>query len=360
MTELVEDAKDFLAGSWSSGAAPPFDGCSSSECCLEAGAIPASTVQLLAVKPKCAEEGVLPALQARGWLEEALRADPDWDPLAGLSEIAEDLELGKGHTALLLPITLSLLSGPSASAVWLSGLSVPTKVMYGSVAVIMAVGAWSMRGREPLEPDRTMQDRCALALCASSGLHLVMAVTGAVPGPLATYACQPEVAAHFVQDLVAGPMMILNVGHLVGMGPRRMMPCIGLNIASTCAAIGAAAAHTYLHCLACGMVSMGSMTCAWYMINWLPAKATSFSNVNTTRCRVAGDMLIFSWMVSPLVQLLGITELLSVPQQLHVFAVMDVISKIGTCQLLLRSPAAIRSAAQHFEAEQLASSASTD
>jgi len=358
VAELVEDTKDFLADLSPSEAVASSDARSTSEDCLEADAMPASTAQLLAVKPKCAEEGGSPVLQARAWLE-VLRSDSTWGPLAGFSEIAEDLELGKGHTALLLPITLSLLSGPSASAVWLCGLSFPTKVVCGSVAVIMAVGARSMWGREPLEADRTMQGRCALALCASSGLHLLMAVAGGVPSPLAAYAFQPEVAAHFVQDLVVGPMLILNLGHLVGVGPRSMMPCVALNVASTCGAIGAAAAHAYLDRMTCGIVSLASMGCTAYLVSKLSAEPTSFSSLNTKRCQVAGDLLMFSWTLSPLVQLLGIHGALGVPQQLHVFAVIDVVTKIGTCHLLLRSPSALRNATEHFQAEPLAPSAST-
>merc|ERR1719411_1780937 len=77
-----------------------------------------------------------------------------------------------------------------------------------------------------------------------------------------------------------------------------------------------------------------------------PIRAGTVSEENRHRVKIITDMLILCWFATPVVQGLGLLGSLSVPAQLHLLALLDAMSKLGTCHLMLnpRGQVALRKA----------------
>merc|ERR1719361_3023265 len=136
-----------------------------------------------------------------------------------------------------------------------------------AIILLLALGAQQMWGRHPNETDRTVQRRCGLALMAGSTLHLTLFTIGAGPDALGQYVAHPEIAAHFLEDLVALPVFVLNLGHLAGVdrwGTRRCVVCIVLSAAGILGTAVFAPVHIGAGCL---IVSLGALAAASADIN---------------------------------------------------------------------------------------------
>mmetsp|Transcript_94758 Transcript_94758/g.203585 ORF Transcript_94758/g.203585 Transcript_94758/m.203585 type:complete len:395 (+) Transcript_94758:68-1252(+) len=279
-----------------------------------------------------------------------------------LSELAEGSDGSSGTEKtgsalrVLLPATVYLLAAPSLSAmgpaaVMLCGVSVPTKVLYGTVSLVMAVTAYSVLNRHPEELERSMHRRGALALVACSGLHLAFTLMAdsQLPAPLSKLA-YPEVAMHFLEDFIASPLLILNLGYLAGQKPRQMVPCICYNLIATSGALGAAVSPDELQ-RALFLITNACFTgMASSCIGSLPGQAATLGNFNRLRVQVSGDLMIFSWTLYPVVQGLGLLSILNVPGQLRLFAGLDVLSKLGACHIMFRNREAIVNASRYLAA----------
>merc|ERR1712226_1373367 len=117
----------------------------------------------------------------------------------------------------------------------------------------------------------------------------------------------------------------MNLGYLAGASPRDVAPAIAYNLLSTSCCIGAASMPTAMGRYAL-LAAGGSFTVmATRAVVSLPAFPTSVGYTNKMRCRTAGDMMIFGWTIYPLVELAGFADIIPVPGQLHVFALLDVL-----------------------------------
>merc|ERR1712060_555186 len=156
---------------------------------------------------------------------------------------------------------------------------------------------------------------------------------------------------HFVEDFVAFPLLILNLGFLTGLSPQDMLPSISCSMLSTVGAIGVVLAPAdYMRMVFCCM-NVGFWVLNVNIISDLPKKAAIISAHNQMRCQVVVDLMVMSWSFYPLAQCLGSCGVLSLKSQLDVLALLDLLGKLGVSHIMLRSKTVLQRAAQHLENE---------
>mmetsp|Transcript_55029 Transcript_55029/g.128128 ORF Transcript_55029/g.128128 Transcript_55029/m.128128 type:complete len:388 (+) Transcript_55029:59-1222(+) len=291
-------------------------------------------------------------------------------PREALTELAQATGAGSTHRALVVPVAISVLAAPQVhTAVVIAGVSFSTKFIYTFVSFIMAVASHSMSLRHPDEPDRTVQRRSALALGFCAGTHMLALIAQQLPSAslqllLESMGIDLEllsgakglVFCHFLEDFVVQPILIMNLGYLSGQSPRRMIPCIAWSLLSTFCSSGACLTTTSPHGMILVLLGFSSLGLAAQAVGQLPGHAQSVHTVNKQRSQIAGDLLVFTWTLYPTVQALGFVGSLTPQQQLHLFALLDMLLKVGVCHIMLRARAALRNAARHFEQKQAAPS----
>lgn len=270
---------------------------------------------------------------------------------AGLQELAQDARLEEA--CQLLPLAVVLVAAPSLSPVALCGFVVPTKLLYVTMAATMGASAILFHRRHrDVVADRRVYNRASGALLASSVLHLALALFGGVPDPLALHAAHPSIAAHFLQDFVVSPILILNIGQVAGLSGSQMACTVLCSVCGTAGALGAAVAPAAAVQSWCIGASVLGAVAAGRMLESRSAMGSRVSSTNRIRAEVASEMLNFTWVLYPLCQSLGLLEVLSVDTQLLVMALLDVVSKVGTAHITLKSPQVVDAANEFFRREE--------
>lgn len=72
---------------------------------------------------------------------------------------------------------------------------------------------------------------------------------------------------------------------------------------------------------------------------------------NRLRCQVAGDLLVFCWSLSPIVQLFSVLDLLPDDKQLIIMGLLDALSKVGVIHIMLKNRTVIERCNQYAAAE---------
>ena len=265
-------------------------------------------------------------------------------PFVALEELSEDFgtTFGQAFVPTVVPLLVGVHVGPLA----LSTLTIQTKALYGASSMLIAIGAVSVFGRHPRDETRIAQRQCAAALFACSGMHLALALTsGFIPIPVPLYC--PEVAFHYVGDFIINPLLLLNLGFIAGVPPREMIPTMIFSFLGTTVAIGAAVAPEETQRLGCLAANVCCIGCTVKRTWDLPAKAASLSWHNKRRCQAASDIMILTSAFYPIAQGATIVGILTLQSQLHIFAVLDMLSKWGVAHLLLRSEKALQHSIEH-------------
>jgi len=269
--------------------------------------------------------------------------------LVGMQEIAEDIGL-KDHREFL-PLVLTIMVAPSLTPITLCGLVIPTKLVYGTVGFFMTAAAMTMKSKHPELRDRTVPWRASGALLTSSTWHLVLMYFGGVPDPLALHAAYPAIAAHYVQDFVFSPLVILNLGYMAGVkGSDLKLPIAGSICGAGCAFAAAVAPTASLRC-GFFLAEVCSLAIAGRSLSSLTTHAQKISVPNKVRTQLTTDFFLFSWTLYPVCQALGLLGSISVPTQVQAMALIDILTKCGTCHLMLKSEFVLARADQFFEQE---------
>jgi len=268
--------------------------------------------------------------------------------LRGIAHAAEELAAALFHggegCALALPLLMALML-PATSATPLLALSGLAPALQGCASAILIAGGYSMLQRHPEEVNRVLQRQSFIALAVCSALHAGIGLVGYVPLSF-LHVPQNLVALHFVEDFVAVPMLLLNLGFLTGK-PTSMLPNISYSVLSTAGAMGFSLAPEEYMRMVCGGVSI----CCWALnvnrIMQLPPKATAISASNHFRCGVIVDLMVVSWSLYPMTQWLGFVGVLSPQGQLNVLALLDLLGKLGVSHIMLRSKSVLQYAARY-------------
>lgn len=252
------------------------------------------------------------------------------------------------------PLAICMATAPSASlvlggkiAVSLCGLSLHTKAVYAVLGAVMAGGTIHLWRRYPTEADRTVPRRSAVALAICGSFHLLMASGYGLPSSLTAHLANPELVQHFLADVFVMPLVVANVGYLAGQRAENMRSTLLFTTAATLSFAGAAAATSHsLPMLALGALTLGKVS--YDLDNVLPIRARLISEENKTRVKIITDLLVVSWSGGAMVEGLGLLGSMSLTTQLHTLAVLDALSKLGTCHLMLnpRGATAFRNAVE--------------
>ena len=85
----------------------------------------------------------------------------------------------------------------------------------------------------------------------------------------------------------------------------------------------------------------------------MPTLAETTSVDNRIRCQIAGDLLVFSWSLYPIVQVFPILGLLPSDRHLMIMSALDLLSKLGVSHIMLKSRAAISHCSRHAAEEPI-------
>merc|ERR1712232_1261457 len=135
-------------------------------------------------------------------------------------------------------------------------------------------------------------------------------------------------------------------GYIMGLEPRDMAPAIKYKVLATACCIGAASVSTATNCLAFLFVGGSLTVMAARKVFEFPHLPTSINSENKHCYTTAGKLMIWGWFAYPLVQLVGLDESVTVTvhNQLHMFALLDMYCKLGAGYIMMRDPSILQAA----------------
>lgn len=293
--------------------------------------------------------------------------------MLGLAELADDLGMDRLQVirsctmlgALLIPgasvggaalgsLTALGSSGGSLQVLLqLGGFDIPTKGVVAGSVLFYAVGMWLLYNRHPETQCRTMQNAAAAtALVAMLGeLGLFCLNQFGVPEEVALHVAKPILAAKLLPCVVCLPLVLGNVGYISGKPMGKMKTCISLAILGSAGAIGSCVANTFQHQCLLLLGSAGFTLTAVTLLGELPNEAAMLSTVNKRRSMVSADLLSFAWTGIPLVQGMGILNIVNENLELKLLELLLATMFMGTHHITLRSSTAVEKAIEVVEKE---------
>jgi len=304
-----------------------------------------------AVHSVCTWEGYEDA-PAWGVASASSAAQPLWQAArGGLARCAAPiLELADEDPGAVGTVAVLACAAPAAvvgGPIVLAGLVFKTKVVYAVLGFTMLGGAWNISKRYPDEQDRIVVKRSTAIMLISGGLHLALAAGVGLPPEVAAYVAHPDVVAKLLPELVCTPLLIWNLGYLAGKHPGQMVLTTAAGVMGTACYIVASAVSPE-HALRMVLLGAGCMLKAGYSCNAaFPAEATALSTINKLRTQISADLLVFGWFGYPLAMCLKLTGCIDEPAELHAYALLDLLGKIGVTHIILRSADAFTTAVHY-------------
>ena len=272
-----------------------------------------------------------------------------------LGEIAGDWGLTPAGTIVspaYVASMLALLATPSplASVLSLAGVALTTQMSCVVVGVVMTYGAISICKRHPEMTNRTIQRRSALIrVTAAACLGAILVFSNHPNAWVAAHVAQPEIAIHFMKELLLTPLIVLNLGYVAGRNFKEMLPTMCFVTTGAGGALGVAILTDPLWQVASLSVSAVSLFLAARHISQdLPRYAHSVSPVNKMRCRISADLLVYTWTLCAIWQGLGIIGSVTPSHQVLFFTMLDLLSKMGVSHILLYTRVAVQNADDFF------------
>lgn len=241
------------------------------------------------------------------------------------------------------PAAILLFTSPHLGPVMICGAVIPFKTMYLCSAALFAAGSLMVWGKNDAVIDRQCHHRGAVALGVTCLFYTATGLLGPLPDSIAELVSSwgiafPEVALRHIQDFVVSPLLLINLGYLVGAGPREMLPAISYEfLATSCSIAGACYPEHLGQYILTGVACLSHFAAAAF-VSELPTRRPQIATSNKIRCRTAGDLMISGWVAVPLLQLAGIYGAIPLTSLLPALMFFDIVFKFGVCHVSLRCP----------------------
>mmetsp|Transcript_4372 Transcript_4372/g.7504 ORF Transcript_4372/g.7504 Transcript_4372/m.7504 type:complete len:372 (+) Transcript_4372:145-1260(+) len=293
----------------------------------------------------CLHSGTYAMVSATG---SKIRKSALCDALAELADDAAELakEAGVDRSQLIFP-AMMMLAPPVTPhpALVLAGVALPPAAMiHGGVACIFLAGAWSFSRRWPGSAGARLPSRTGALVCLSAAavqfLQLWFGLHG-YPTWITDCVSSPYAALHYLGDLVAMPLLELNLAYLSGCSMGEVLPAVMISSCTTMSGIASTALPSAVSRAACLGTSLLGISMTACLLQPIITKALNLSANNKERARISGDLLIITWTLFPVAQAIEMAGLLPAEAIDIMFVGLDTINKMGVGHIMLKSASAL-------------------
>jgi len=258
---------------------------------------------------------------------------------AAVEDSEEDESLALyAHSPAVLTICLASLSpalmpamGPTIWPVLICGSGVPLKFFYLLTSGVLAWSALKNYTAWPNQEERGVQEKAALAMLTSSSLHLGLVCFG-VPSIIDHNFISGELVLQYCVELVANPLLILNVRHIAGTDEHIAMSMVANAAGSSLmilASMHAAPWHLQMALFSAGAFCLAE---ASRELNTVPYKAVQPRAPGDPRpSQSLTDLMILSWVARAGLEGLALTKVVGPSEVACVILFIDFLSKLATC-----------------------------
>jgi hypothetical protein len=268
-----------------------------------------------------------------------------------LQELREDMGLDQVPApSLYVPLAMMLLPQPATAMVTLAGVTVSTKVVCAAASAFMMFCSNNFWNRFPDLEDRTLH-RSSACVVALSGVFCITAAFGSDVLPQIFGANTSLMLIHIVKDAVTLPLVIGNIGYILGASSVELVLPILLGEAG----IGAAACANLLPQLPTYIVLESGGACAF--IGACVLHLQSFAQKQTAnriglqnqrRGFVCLDLFGLSWFFPPLLHAMSTLGVLPSASHDQIMVVFDLLNKLSISHLALNKKHAVEASATYY------------
>lgn len=271
---------------------------------------------------------------------------------AAASEIqgvsATDVEyLQDVPTANLMVLAAALLSsgaGP-ASLFLTSGFSVGATGCLALTSLVMLNGSRLVAQRFPDIRDRRLQRTGCLIILFGAAYNAVMAI-GLDSVLMFPHA---EIVSHHMLNLIVWPLQLWSLSHLAGRTWKDSLPVVATSWLSCASGIAACFVSDPSLMYAFLTASLASTALTVYVYEDVPDHGSiTVSHLNGVRCRVAGDLFLFTCSLHPFAQAGVSLHWLGRDAYMQLLALADLVSLMGCTHLMLKDLRAVASCERYW------------
>lgn len=269
-----------------------------------------------------------------------------------LQELREDAGLGQVPApSLYVPLAAAvLLPAPAATTVAVAGVAVGTKAVCVAASALAMFCSHNFWSRFPDLEDRFLQSSGARVAALCGALCAAAALGGDVL-PQIFGASGSLMQIHIVKDAVTLPLVIANIGYILGASSAETV----LPILIGEAGVGAAACAnlipqvpTYI-VLESGAACAFIGACVWHLQSFSQKQtADRIGLQNQRRGFVCLDLFGLSWFFPPILHAMSTLGLLPSASHDQITVVFDLLNKLSICHLALNKRDAVEASANYF------------
>lgn len=227
--------------------------------------------------------------------------------------------------------------GSSLWPVLICGSPISLTAVQFCVTGVLAISALRVYTMWPEQEERGVQQKAGLAMLLSSGLHGALAFWGA-PSIIADNFISGELMLHYCVELIANPLLILNVRQIAETNDHIAMAMIA-NVTGS-GLIILASMHMVPWQLQMALFSAGAVCLAKASceMNTVPFKAVHPRTPGdpNKRCQRLTDLLVLSWLAGAGIEGLALTKVASPSGVAHAIAFVDFVSKMTICNISVK------------------------
>jgi len=268
-----------------------------------------------------------------------------------LQELREDMGLDQLHTpSFYVPLAIMLLPQPATAMVKVAGITLSTKVVCATAAAFMILCSNNFWNRFPDLEDRTLHKRSACVV-ALSGAFCITAGFGSQVLPKIFGDNINLLLLHVVKDAVTLPLIIGNIGYILGASSSE----VALPILLGEAGIGAVAGANLIPQVPMKILLESGVACAFigtsarYLQSFAQNQAANRIGLhNQRRGFVCLDLFALSWIATPCVHAASTFGILPSANHLQIIVILDLLNKLGISHLVLNKQPAVEASAKYF------------